>query len=223
MPCLQYRCFRRVGVIAYALSRDSIVELRFHSSFTQSTQMQLTSILYENPLADIHRTDSSFPSLHLSQRSDSLSASSTYPRLLPCPLDPAPLRELVRGAPSLPLPHSTPPNRAWKRSTSAASSASVSPAPPSHPLENESAEVRLRSPLSPSSSSSPTSSRRTSARSPWSSTTRAPRSKPSSRSAPRRSSRKRRWSRSISPSRSSRSKRRSRSRSRGLSARSFLR
>ena len=68
----------------------------------------------------------SFPSLHLSQRSDSLSASSTYLRLLLCTLDTAPLRELLRGAPSIILlPPSTPPKRAWKRNTSAASSVSV--------------------------------------------------------------------------------------------------
>lgn len=35
------------------LCRDSIVELHFHSSFTQSIQTQLTSIIYENPLSDI--------------------------------------------------------------------------------------------------------------------------------------------------------------------------
>lgn len=33
--------------------RDSIIELRFNSSYTQSIQSQLTSIIYENPLSDI--------------------------------------------------------------------------------------------------------------------------------------------------------------------------
>lgn len=34
-------------------SSESIAELHFNTTFIQSTQMQLTSIIYENPLADI--------------------------------------------------------------------------------------------------------------------------------------------------------------------------
>lgn len=37
----------------YAIIREAIAELHFNATFTRSTQTHLTSIIYENPLADI--------------------------------------------------------------------------------------------------------------------------------------------------------------------------